>query len=449
VPEDIAQVSPSAASHNETQRVLRRVGWHILPLLLLLYFVAYLDRINIGFAAAAMQRDLHFSDSLYGTGAGLFFLGALLAQLPSNLILYRVGARRTIGGLMVVWGMVSGAMAFQHSPTLFLVLRFLLGVAEAGFYPGVIFYLTLWLPRRVRSSFIAWFLFAIPMASIFGGPLSSWVLAHGHIGRFADWQLLLLTEAAPALLLGALLPWLMSDSPERASWLSPHERSLLLQAHADDEPQPEEISATAPQQRSLDIGSLGHIALFAAIYFTMQFGLYAQSFWLPKILAGMGVASRAIGWHVSIVYLGASGIMLAWGRVVDRAPTRRWTLAVPLLLAAAGYAATSVSSDITAGTVALIIVMVAFGLGSAGALAATPPFWAQVTLGQRATAVAGMIAVINALGNLGGFAGPSALGWLKQHTGGYSAGMLCAGAAIFLSVVLFFVAHPKQVVSRD
>jgi ACS family tartrate transporter-like MFS transporter len=163
----------------------------------------------------------------------------------------------------------------------------------------------------------------------------------------------------------------------------------------------------------------------------------------------MGVASRAIGWHVSIVYLGASGIMLAWGRVVDRAPTRRWTLAVPLLLAAAGYAATSVSSDITAGTVALIIVMVAFGLGSAGALAATPPFWAQVTLGQRATAVAGMIAVINALGNLGGFAGPSTLGWLRQHTGGYSAGMLCAGAAIFLSVVLFFVAHPKQVVSRD
>ena len=228
MPEDIAQVSPSAASHNETQRVLRRVGWHILPLLLLLYFVAYLDRINIGFAAAAMQRDLHFSDSLYGTGAGLFFLGALLAQLPSNLILYRVGARRTIGGLMVVWGMVSGAMAFQHSPTLFLVLRFLLGVAEAGFYPGVIFYLTLWLPRRVRSSFISWFLFAIPMASIFGGPLSSWVLAHSHIGRFADWQLLLLTEAAPALLLGALLPWLMSDSPERASWLSPHERSLLL-----------------------------------------------------------------------------------------------------------------------------------------------------------------------------------------------------------------------------
>ena len=447
MPEDIAQVSPSAASHNETQRVLRRVGWHILPLLLLLYFVAYLDRINIGFAAAAMQRDLHFSDSLYGTGAGLFFLGALLAQLPSNLILDRVGARRTIAALMLLWGCTSGAMAFQHSPTLFLVLRFLLGVAEAGFYPGVIFYLTLWLPRRVRSSFIAWFLFAIPLASIFGGPLSSWVLAHGHVGRFADWQLLLLTEAAPALLLGALLPWLMSDSPQRASWLTARERSLLLQAHADDEPPLENNSATAPP-RSLDVGSLGHIALFASMYFAMQFGLYAQSFWLPKILAGMGVASRAIGWHVSIVYLGAAAIMLAWGLVTDRAPTQRWTLAIPMLLAAAGYAATSVSGHIAAGTFALIVVMIAFGLGSAGVLAATPPFWAQVTLGQRATSLAGMIAVINALGNLGGFAGPSALGWLKQHTGGYSAGMLSAGAAILLALVLFYVAHPKQGASR-
>ncbi len=447
MPEDIAQVSPSVASRDETQRVLRRVGWHILPLLLLLYFIAYLDRINIGFAATAMQRDLHFSDSLYGTGAGLFFLGALLAQLPSNLVLYRVGARRTIAALMLLWGCTSGSMAFIHSPIAFLILRFLLGIAEAGFYPGVIFYLTLWLPRRVRSSFIAWFLFAIPMASIFGGPLSSWVLAHGQIGRFADWQLLLLTEAAPALLLGALLPWLMSDSPDRAPWLSARERSLLLQAHADDEPLLEENSAAAPQ-RSLDIGSLGHIALFASMYFTMQFGLYAQSFWLPKILAGMGVASRAIGWHVSIVYIGAAGIMLAWGIVADHAPTQRWTLAVPMLLAALGYAATSVSGHIAAGTVALIIVMIAFGLGSAGVLAATPPFWAQVTLGQRAAALAGMIAVINALGNLGGFAGPSALGWLRQHTGGYSAGMLSAGAAILLAVVLFYFAHPKPGGSR-
>ena len=150
------------------------------------------------------------------------------------------------------------------------------------------------------------------------------MLAHGHVGRFADWQLLLLTEAAPALLLGALLPWLMSDSPQRASWLTARERSLLLQAHADDEPPLENNSATAPP-RSLDVGSLGHIALFASMYFAMQFGLYAQSFWLPKILAGMGVASRAIGWHVSIVYLGAAAIMLAWGLVTDRAPTQRWT----------------------------------------------------------------------------------------------------------------------------
>lgn len=429
-----------------TTSLLRRVGWRILPLLLLLYFVAYLDRINIGFAAASMQRDLHFSDSLYGTGAGLFFLGALLAQLPSNLILYRLGARRTIAGLMLIWGCISGAMAFIHSPIAFLVLRFLLGAAEAGFYPGVILYLTLWLPRRVRTSFIAWFLFAIPMASIFGGPLSSWVLAHGHsthglLSRFADWQLLLLTEAIPALLFGALLPFFMTDTPQQAKWLTDHERTLLEAARTADEPPAADQPA---KTHALDVGPIGHLLLFALIYFTMQFGLYAQSFWLPKILGGMGVATPAIGWHVSLIYLGSAAIMLAWGYIVDRAPTRRWTLAVPLLLAAFGYAATATTAHLQHGTLALLITMTAFGLGSAGALAATPPFWAQVTLGQRVTAIAGMIALINALGNLGGFAGPSALGWLHQHTGGYATGMLSAGAAIALSTALFCAIHPQR-----
>ncbi|QMV19062.1 MFS transporter [Granulicella sp. 5B5] len=431
---------PTEASSNQTQtetsQLLRRVGWRILPLLLLLYFVAYLDRINIGFAAASMQRDLHFSDSLYGTGAGLFFLGALLAQLPSNLILYRFGARRTIAALMLIWGCISGAMAFIHSPIAFLILRFLLGAAEAGFYPGVILYLTLWLPRRVRTSFIAWFLFAIPMASIFGGPLSSWVLTHRHLGRFADWQLLLLTEAIPALLFGALLPFFMTDTPQQATWLTDHERTQLEEARTADEP-PTQDQPT--KTHALDVGPIRHLLLFALIYFAMQFGLYAQSFWLPKILGGMGVATAAIGWHVSLVYLGSAVIMLGWGYVVDRAPTRRWTLTVPLLLAAFGYAATSITAHIPHGTLALIIAMTAFGLGSAGALAATPPFWAQVTLGQRVTAIAGMIALINALGNLGGFAGPSALGWLHQHTGGYSTGMLSAGAAIFLVTALFYL----------
>jgi MFS family permease len=341
---------------------------------------------------------------------------------------------------MIAWSIVSGSMAFLHSPVTFLVLRMLLGVAEAGFYPGVIFYLTLWLPRRVRSSYLAWFIFAVPLANIFGGPLSSWILAHGHIGRFANWQVLLLTEAAPALLLGALLPWVMTDSPAQAQWLSPRERALLLQARADDEPP----TAADPASRRFDIGSLRHILLFAAIYFTMQFGIYAQSFWLPKILANMGVATRAIGWHIALVYLGAMAIMLAWALFADRAPTRRWTLAVPLAISAVGYAATSLSSHIAAGTLAIVVVMIAFGLGGAGELAATPPFWAQVTLGQRPTAVAGMIAVINALGNIGGFAGPSTLGWLQQYAGGYSAGMLSVGAAILVGVVLLYAAHPQR-----
>ena len=423
--------------------LLRRVGWRILPLLLLLYFVAYLDRINIGFAAAAMQRDLHFSDSLYGTGAGLFFFGALLAQVPSNLILYRFGARRTIAALMVIWGCISGAMAFIHAPIAFLVLRFLLGVAEAGFYPGVILYLTLWLPRRVRTSFIAWFLFAIPMASIFGGPLSSWMLAHGHsahgpLARFADWQLLLLTEALPALLLGALLPFVMTDTPQQARWLSDDERAQLAAARAADEPPAQPPLASS---RTLDVGSLRHLLLFAAIYFAMQFGLYAQSFWLPQILGGLGVATAAIGWHISLIYLGTATLMLVWGYIADRAPTRRWTLTVPLLLAAFGYAALTLTTHMPHGLPALVFTMTAFGLGSAGALGASPPFWTHVTLGQRVSAVAAMIALINALGNLGGFAGPVALGWLHQRTGGYATGMFTAGAALLAASALFTFVH--------
>jgi ACS family tartrate transporter-like MFS transporter len=427
----------TATDRADMQHVLRRVSWRILPLLLLLYFIAYLDRINISFAAASMQRDLHFSDALYGTGAGLFFLGALLAQLPSNLLFARVGARRTIAGLMLAWGCTSASIAFVHTPAAFLTLRFLLGAAEAGFYPGVIFYLTLWLPRRVRTSAIAWFLFAIPLASIFGGPLSTWILQLGPHGGFADWQQLLLMQAAPAVLIGVALPWLLSDSPAQAAWLSDQERTLLERARAEDEPPA--ISESQSRHAAIDFGSLPHLLLFAAIYFAMQFGLYAQSFWLPRVLQGLGVAKQAAGWHVSLVYIGAALLMIGWGYVTDRAPTRRWTLIVPLLFSAFGYAATSLGAHHLPGFATMFVVLFAFSMGSAGALAATPPFWAQVTLGQRAASVAAMVAIINALGNLGGFAGPSALGVLYQHTHTYTAGMMIAGAGMACAASLLLV----------
>jgi MFS family permease len=429
-----------------TDHVLRRVLWRILPLLLLLYFIAYLDRINISFAAASMQRDLHFNDALYGIGAGLFFLGALLAQLPSNLLLARIGARRTIAGLMLAWGCISAAIAFVHTPAAFLTLRFLLGAAEAGFYPGIIFYLTLWLPRRVRTSAIAWLLFAIPLASIFGGPLSTWILQLGPHGGFSDWQLLLLTQAAPAVLLGAMLPWLLSDSPAQAAWLTERERELLERAREQDEPPPSTVESPA-RHTVIDFGSLRHLLLFVVVYFAMQFGLYAQSFWLPRVLQGLGVAKPAIGWHVSLVYIAAALLMIVWGYVTDRAPTRRWTLVVPLLLSALGYAATSLGAHRLSGSATLIVILFAFSLGSAGALAATPPFWAQVTLGQRAASVAAMVATINALGNLGGFAGPSALGVLYQHHT-YTAGMLIAGAGIAIAAVLLLVFQQVPADSR-
>jgi len=404
--------------------VLRRVGWRILPLLLLLYFVAYLDRVNLGFAATAMQRDLGFSNALYGTGAGLFFFGALVAQVPSNLLLARLGARRTIAALMIAWGCVSGATAFVHSAHAFLVLRLLLGVAEAGFYPGVIYYLTIWLPRGRRAGFTAGFLFAIPMASILGGPMSSWILARGGTARFADWQVLLLMEAAPAILLGVAVPFLMTDTPAEAKWLSESERGLLLRSIADE--------PVVKDAAVISGGLAGHVARFAAIYFTMQFALYTQSFWLPKMLHDMGAAPRWIGWDVSGVYVIAAVGMLVWGRVSDNAAGRRWTLWVPLVLAAVGYfgAAGAVGSR------GIVLLLLCFGLGAAGALGATPPLWAQVTEGRHTETLAVTIAAINALGNLGGFAGPSVLGKLQDSFGSYTAGLIVAGVGLVVGAGL-------------
>ena len=430
------------ASSPSIDKLLKRVGWRILPLLTLLYFVAYLDRVNIGFAATGMQRDLHFSDALYGTGAGLFFVGALVAQLPATLLLARFGARRTLCALMMFWGAVSGSMAFLHTPALFLALRFLLGVAEAGFYPGVILYLTLWLPRRVRSSFTAWFLFAIPMASIFGGPLSSWILTHGRVGRFADWQMLLLCEAVPAVLLGALLPWLMTDTPEQAAWLSPEERNQLAAARATDEPVEAASKSAASTSALFQRGPLLQMLLFAAVYFAMQFALYAQSFWLPRILEDAHVPAAAVGWHVSIVYVVAAVGMLFWGRIADSAPAKHWTLVVPVLAAATGYAAVALTGYRGAPNVTLL--MLAFGLGAAGALGATPPFWSHLTLGQQTTLVPAMIATVNVLGNLGGLAGPAVQGRLQQETGHFGAGMFAAAAGLGLSALLLVFRIPSQ-----
>ncbi len=415
----------------DTRVLLRRIGWRILPVLILLYVIAFLDRVNIGFAASSMQHDLHFSDSLYGTGAGIFFLGYFIAQVPNNLVLARFGARRTIALLMISWSLVSASIAFVHTPTAFILLRFLLGVAEAGFYPGVILYLTLWLPRRVRTSYTGLFLFGFPLASILGGPLSSWILQHGAIGSFTNWQVLLLTQAAPALLMGACLPLLMSDTPQQAKWLTDADRATLKAAWFADEP-PSSSNESLRQPRS-SFGAAGHIARFATIYFCMQVALYAQSFWLPKILQSLHVPLARVGWNVAIVYSIAAVAIFLWGRVSDRSPKSKWTLSVPLVVGALGFAATALPSA------SIGYVVLAFGIGAAGGLAATPPFWAQVTLGQKSNEIAAMIALINALGILGGFVGPALLGRLQQSSGNHAGGMLVAAAGMLIGAGILHV----------
>jgi len=253
-------------------------------------------------------------------------------------------------------------------------------------------------------------------------------------------------QAIPAVLFGAALPWLLSDSPAQAKWLSERECTLLQRARGEDEPSA--TAETSKRHATIDFGSVRRLLLFVVIYFAMQFGLYAQSFWLPRVLQGLGVAKAAIGWHISLVYIVAALLMVFWGYVTDRAPTRRWTLTAPLLLSAFGYMLTSLGVHRPPGVATLLVILFAFSLGSAGALAATPPFWAQVTLGQRASSVAAMVAIINALGNLGGFAGPSALGVLYQHTHIYTTGMLIAGGGIACAAALHIVFQRAPVATR-
>ncbi|MCA8296702.1 MFS transporter [Burkholderia sp. AU30198] len=413
---------PAALDSAPVQALYRKLNWRLLPLLLLCYTFAYLDRVNIGFAKLHMQSALGFSDAAYGLGAGIFFLGYVLFEIPSNLLLPRIGARKTISRIMVLWGLTSAGMMFVHDETSFYVLRFLLGVFEAGFAPGMIFYLTYWYGTRRMAGVMAIVMLAGPIGGIVGSPLSTWLMtaldgAHG----LAGWQWMFVVEGLPCALLGLLVFKVLADRPDDAAWLTDRERSLLAS----------ELHTPAAGHHAFGQAARDpRVYLLAFAYFTMICGIYAVSFWLPSILKANGVTdTMQIGFYSMIPYIAAAGAMLVIGRRSDRRDERRLHSAVSALVAAAALAAATFSDG------NLAISLVCMTIATAMTWAAYTVFWAIPSQYLTGNAAAGGIALINTIGLIGGFLSPTVIGEIRTATGSMQAGLLVIVALMVAGAV--------------
>jgi ACS family tartrate transporter-like MFS transporter len=402
-------------------RIFVKCAWRLIPFMMLLYVVNFVDRLNVGFAALTMNRDLGFSPSVFGFGAGVFFVGYVPFQVPANVILARVGARRWIFCILAIWGLVSASTAFVQGPMSFYVLRFFLGAAEAGFFPGMVFYLTLWFPQAYRARFTANFMVAIPLAGIIGGPLSSLVLGMDGVLGFHGWQWLFLVEGLPAFLLAFAVIKLMPDGPASSGWLSAAEKTIIasrLAAEVSVEHRNLWRALRDPRVLALGLAGLGFSA-----------GLYGTTVWLPQIVQAMGFPNLAVGFIVALPYVASMAAMVLWGRASDVRGERIWHVALPWLLAAAGFAGASVAQD-------YLLVLVALTLAMVGILAAVGPFFSLPSSFLRGTAAAGGIALVNAIATVGGFAGPYVIGVLREATGGYAASMVALAVGLVVSAII-------------
>jgi MFS family permease len=414
----------------------RKVAWRLIPLLLICYIIAYLDRVNVGFAKLQMLEQLHFSETVYGLGAGIFFIGYFLFEVPSNIILHKVGARVWIGRIMITWGILSACMMFVNSPSMFYVMRFFLGVAEAGFFPGIILYLTYWYPSHRRGRMTAMFMTGIAGAGVIGGPLSGAIMkfADGAMG-WSGWQWMFLLEGLPSVLLGVIVILMLEDRIANAKWLTKEERDLLIRNIAADGEHKEEESV-------FKVMSSGRVWLCAAIYFSYVMGLYGVSFFMPTIIKAMGYKDPLEIGMVSVIPYGVSVVvMLMVAKSADRSRERRWHVAIPGLVGAIGLALSVVLAKDTA------LAIAALTLGLSGIMATLPLFWSLPTAFLAGTGAAAGIALINSLGNLSGFVSPYAVGILKDATGSTDAGVYMLACGMVVGALLT-LSVPKHLVNR-
>jgi ACS family tartrate transporter-like MFS transporter len=417
----------------EERAVVRKVAWRLLPFLCFVYFVAYLDRVNVGFAALTMNADLGLSATQFGFGAGLcFFVSYFLFEIPSNFALQRFGARVWIARIMVTWGIVAVAMAFVTGPKSFYTLRFLLGVAEAGFFPGMVLYLTCWFPGSVRAAILGVFIIANPASTVIGAPLSTALLGTSLFG-LAGWQTMFIVEGAPAILLGAATLYMLCDSPAKAKWLSDRERALLEAAIARDE-NPAAHASWVAGLTSPDVWK------FALLYAALMLGVYGFGFWAPQIVKSFGtLTNQEVGLALIIPYAFATVAMILWGRRSDRKRERVWHFVIPCALATVGFLYGGFADNV-------YLAIAGFTLGAVGIYSSLPLFWMLLTPLLRGAAAAGGIALVNSIGNLsGGGVGPPFIGWLRDHTQGYTVGLLVIAASMgFAAGYGYFVSRPMS-----
>ncbi|POV76934.1 MFS transporter [Acinetobacter sp. ABNIH27] len=415
----------------------RKIAFRLMPFLMLCYFCAYLDRVNVGFAKLQMMSDLQFSEAVYGLGAGIFFIGYFLCEVPSNIVLYKVGARRWIARIMITWGILSGCFAFVQTEWQFYTLRFLLGVAEAGLAPGLLLYLTYWFPsyRRARMT-VLWFI-AIPISGMIGGPLSGLIMdrmsgVHGWFG----WQWMFVIEAIPTVLVGLLVLAVLKDSVQDANWLTQDEKNLVKQELAQDNQHKEGHASVK------EFIADKRLWLLAGIYFCVVMGQYAITFWLPTLIRNSGISDN---WHIglltSLPYMCAIVVMILAGRSGDHFQERRWHLIIPMCAGALALTfATLFASNLTLSLICLC-------LAASGVLTASSLFWMLPTNFLGGVSAAAGIAAVNSFANLAGFCSPYLIGWITTNTGSNAIGMFLITAVLIFGASLV-LRVPAKLVNR-
>nr|WP_315249129.1 MFS transporter [uncultured Duganella sp.] len=420
----------------------KKASWHLIPFIFVCYLFNYLDRVNVGFAKLEMLDALKLSNTVYGLGAGIFFIGYVLSGVPSNLILHKIGARRWISVMMIAWGGLSACMLFVTTPTSFYVLRFFTGVAEAGFFPGMVLYFTHWFPTQKRGNVMALFMSAIPISGLIGGPLSGWMLSHFSAGQggMMAWQWLFLLQGLPTVLLGVGVYFYLNDGIAQASWLSAEEKSAM-QAALDADERQRAATSTAGDSFGAVLRN-GSVWMLGAIYFCIQMGVYAINFWLPSIIKSLGFDSAVtVGWLSAVPYLLAAIFMVWAGRSADKHHERRLHVSLPMVMGLLGLMlAANFSSN-------ALIVMVGLSMATMGALAALSQFWSLPAAFLGSAAAAGGLALINSLGQIAGFVSPFLVGWIKDATNSTDTALYILSSVLLLGAILV-LRIPAKLVNR-
>ena len=414
------------------KRTVSKVFWRLMPFLGLLYIIAFLDRVNVGFAALSMNKDLGFSNAIYGLGAGIFFIGYFVMEIPGNIIMSKVGARMWIARILITWGIVSGFTAWVTTPMEFYVVRFFLGVAEASFFPGIIYYLGTWCRAQDQAKAVAFFMMSLPVCNVLGAPISTYLLGVSAMG-IAGWKWLFILEAIPAIVMGVLTPFYLTNRPSDAKWLADDERNWLMNELAAESAKKVEKKQYTLMQAFSD----RDVITLSAIYFFWVCGFYGVGMFLPILVKALSssISNQMVGFLVAVPYIFAFAAMYFVGKSSDRTGERRWHTVLGMVTGAVGLGGSVLFADVS-----IFVSMAFFTVSVMGIYASFGPFWAIPHSFLTATAAAGAIAMINSIGNLGGFVGPYAMGYIREATGSFNGGLLflvgCLLAAAGLLITL-------------